>query len=179
MEGHDFSRAVKLLQSNFNFISIYILLAVRLRLSFRMDPLTVDGVTMSPVTSLITGIRAFRPFLPAKEFETSLRFYEAIGFQAYKLGDALAELSLGAHAFLLQGRYVKAWAENTVMHVLVSDVHAWWQHLNSLDLTNQFGISPPAPPRVEPWGLTVVYVSDPTGVLWHFAEVTRSEGNES
>lgn len=134
---------------------------------------------MNPVTHLIPGIRAIRPFLPAKEFETSLRFYETIGFEAYRLGDTLAELSLGPHAFLLQGRYVKEWAENTVMHVLVKDVNAWWQYLHSLDLASKFDVSPPAPPRVEPWGLTVTYVFDPTGVLWHFAESTRSEGGES
>jgi hypothetical protein len=134
---------------------------------------------MNSVTHLIPGIRSFRPFLPAKEFQTSLRFYEAIGFEAYRLGDTLAELSLGSYAFLLQGYYVKEWAENTVMHVLVNDVHAWWQHINSLDLANQFGVSPPVPPRVEAWGLTVTYVFDPTGVLWHFAEVTKSEGNKS
>jgi hypothetical protein len=128
---------------------------------------------MNRVSHLIPGIRSFRPFLPAKEFKTSLRFYESIGFEAYRLGDALAELSLGAYAFLLQGHYVKEWAENTVMHVLVNDVHAWWQHINSLDLANQFGVSSPTPPRAEPWGLTVVYVFDPTGVLWHFAEVTK------
>jgi hypothetical protein len=128
---------------------------------------------MNTVTHLIPGIRSFRPFLPAKDFELSQRFYKTIGFEAYKLGDTLAELSLGAHAFLLQGYYVKEWAENTVMHVLVNDVHAWWKHINSLDLAKQFGVSPPAPPRIEPWGLTVAYVFDPTGVLWHFAEVTR------
>lgn len=144
-----------------------------------MGQLTVKGVPMNPVTHLIPGIRSFRPFLPAKDFETSLRFYEAIGFEAYKLGDTLAELSLGAHAFLLQGHYVKEWAENTVMHVLVKDVQAWWQYISSLDLANRFGVSSPAPPRVEPWGLTVAYVFDPTGVLWHFAEVTRAEGKGS
>ncbi len=130
---------------------------------------------MSTITDLVPGLRSFRPFLPAKDFETSLRFYEAIGFKAHKLGDTLAELSLGPHAFLLQGCYVREWAENTVMHVLVDDVQAWWRYINSLDLANQFGVSPPAPPRVEPWGLTVTYVFDPAGVLWHFAEVTRAE----
>lgn len=130
---------------------------------------------MNPVAHLIPGIRAFRPFLPAKDFETSLRFYEALGFEAYKLGDTLAELSLGPHAFLLQGYYVKEWAENTVMHVLVNDVEAWWRYIDSLDLANRFGVSPPSPPRVEPWGLTVSYVFDPAGVLWHFAEATKKE----
>jgi uncharacterized glyoxalase superfamily protein PhnB len=132
---------------------------------------------MNPVTHLIPGIRAFRPFLPAKDFETSLRFYEAIGFEARRLGDTLAELTLGPHAFLLQGYYVREWAENTMMHVLVKDVQAWWQYINSLDLAKQFGVSPPAPPRVESWGLTVAYVLDPSGVLWHFAEVTRKEAS--
>jgi hypothetical protein len=127
-------------------------------------------------THLIPKIRAFRPFLPAKEFGTSLRFYQAIGFDAYQLGDTLAELSLGTHAFLLQGHYVKEWAENTVMHVLVNEVDAWWRHINSLDLANRFGVAPPAAPRVEPWGLTVAYVFDLSGVLWHFAEPTKSEG---
>ena len=132
---------------------------------------------MDGVTGLVAEIRAFRPFLPAKEFETSLRFYKAIGFEVYPLGETLAELSLGTHAFLLQGDYVKEWAENSVMHVLVEDVDAWWRHIESLALTRQFGVSPPTPPRVEPWGLTVAYVSDPSGVLWHFAQTTVENPN--
>jgi hypothetical protein len=62
---------------------------------------------VNPVAHLIPEIRAFRPFLPAKDFETSPRFYEAIGFEAYPLGGTLAELSLGPHAFLLRGYFVK------------------------------------------------------------------------
>lgn len=130
---------------------------------------------MDPIPHLVSQIRAFRPFLPAKDFETSLRFYETIGFHPHRLGETLAELSIGDHAFLLQGYYVKEWAENTVMHVLVNDVQAWWQHLNSLDLAGRFGVQSPAPPRAESWGLTVAYLFDPAGVLWHFAEVTKSE----
>jgi uncharacterized glyoxalase superfamily protein PhnB len=127
---------------------------------------------MDSVRSLVAEIRAFRPFLPAKEFETSLRFYKAIGFQAFPIGATLAELSFGNHAFLLQGHYVKEWAENSVMHVLVENVQAWWRHIDSLALTRQFDVQPPAPPRAEQWGLTVAYVFDPSGVLWHFAQMT-------
>jgi hypothetical protein len=129
------------------------------------------------VAALISEIRAFRPFLPARDFGTSLRFYKAIGFEAHPLGETLAELSLGPHAFLLQGYYVKEWAENTVMHVLVEDVNAWWRHIDSLSLVRQFGVSPPSPPKVEPWGLTVTYVFDPSGVLWHFAQTTPKNAN--
>lgn len=130
---------------------------------------------MDAITHLIPEIRAFRPFLPAKDFETSMRFYQAIGFHAHPLGDALAELSLGAHAFLLQRYYVKEWAGNMMMHVLVRDLDAWWRHIHSLDLGNRFGVKPPSAPRAEPWGLTVVYVVDPSGVLWHFTEPTAPQ----
>jgi hypothetical protein len=129
---------------------------------------------MHDISDLFGKIRAFRPFLPAKDFETSLCFYKAIGFEACPLGETLAELDFGTHAFLLQGHYVREWAENTVMHVLVQDVHAWWRHFNSLDLPRQFEVSPPAPPRIEPWGLTVAYLFDPSGVLWHFAQATTA-----
>ena len=134
---------------------------------------------MDSVTRLVPEIRAFRPFLPAKDFGTSLRFYKTIGFDAYPLGDKLAGLSLGTHAFLLQDYYVKEWADNAVMHVLVNDVAPWWNHINSLDLANQFGVKPPIAPRVEAWGLTVAYVFDPTGVLWHFAEETKVQEGQS
>ena len=127
---------------------------------------------MNSIRPSIPGIRAFRPFIPAKHFDTSLRFYEALGFEVHPLGETLAEVNLGAHAFLLQGNYGKAWAENTVLHVLVDDVDAWWRHVSSLDLANRFGVALPAAPKVEPWGLTVLYVVDPSGVLWHFAEPT-------
>jgi hypothetical protein len=129
------------------------------------------------LTGLVAEIRAIRPFLPAKEFETSLCFYKAIGFEACLLGETLAELSIGTHAFLLQGYYVKECAENMVMHVLVKDVGAWWRHIDSLALARQFDVSPPAPPKVEPWGLTVAYVFDPSGVLWHFAQQTSENPN--
>jgi hypothetical protein len=130
---------------------------------------------MTSLDHLISDIRAFRPFLPAKDFDTSLRFYQALGFTVFPLGDTLAQLSLGSHAFLLQGYYVREWAENTVMHVLVKDVQAWWRHIDSLNLGSQFDVSTPIEPREEPWGLTVAYVFDPAGVLWHFAQSTKSE----
>ena len=112
-------------------------------------------MSVDTISHLIPEIRAFRPFLPAKDFGTSLRFYEAIGFEAYPLGDTLAELSLGTHAFLLQDYYVKEWADNTMMHVLVNDLSAWWGHIDSLVLASRFDVKPPIAPRREPWGLTV------------------------
>ena len=115
---------------------------------------------------------AFRPFLPARDFAVSLKFYEALGFEARMLSDALAELRLGPHAFLLQSYYVKDWAENFMLHVLVEDVDSWWRRIDGLDLPARFGVRAPTAPRAEPWGQKVAYVHDPAGVLWHFAQTT-------
>jgi uncharacterized glyoxalase superfamily protein PhnB len=60
-----------------------------------------------------------------------------------------------------------------MMHVLVEDVQDWWTHIASLNLVSKFGVGAPSAPRPEPWGLTVAYVWDPSGVLWHFAQETR------
>ena len=130
---------------------------------------------MDSIDDLAGGVRVLRPFLPSQDFDISLRFYEAVGFKTHRLGDTLAEMRLGAHAFLLQGYYVKDWADNAVMHVLVDDVQAWWRRLQALDLAARFGSRPITPPRVEPWGLEVLYLIDPAGVLWHFAEPVKAD----
>jgi hypothetical protein len=43
-------------------------------------------------------------------------------------------MHLGACSFILQDYYVKAWAENFVMHLRVSDLRLWWDHIVGLDL---------------------------------------------
>jgi uncharacterized glyoxalase superfamily protein PhnB len=50
------------------------------------------------------------------------------------------------------------------------DLDAWWEHIETLNLSQSFGVPPPKPPALQPWGLTVAYVVDPSGVLWHIAE---------
>jgi catechol 2,3-dioxygenase-like lactoylglutathione lyase family enzyme len=125
---------------------------------------------------LSSSVMCMRPFLPARDFEQSRRFYEALGFHATPLGDKLAHMQLGDRtgqfSFLLQDFYVKDFAENLMMHLLVGDLDGWWRHLASLDLDKRFGVKAPSAPRLESWGLRVAYVWDPTGVLWHIASET-------
>lgn len=122
---------------------------------------------------LAATIVALRPFVPARDFALSRRFYEALGFAVTPLGDKVANVQLGQGAggfsFLLQDFYVKDWAENFMMHLTVDDLDRWWRHIDSLALAERFGVQPPKPPREEAWGLTVAYIWDPAGVLWHVA----------
>ena len=113
---------------------------------------------------------ALRPFVPAKDFNTSLQFYSDLGFSPFPLGDGMASMHLGPFAFLLQSYDRKDFAEHFMMHLLVKDVEDWWARIAALDLASRYGVKSPAAPALQPWGLVVAYVWDPTGVLWHIAE---------
>lgn len=57
-----------------------------------------------------------------------------------------------------------------MMQLVVDDLDAWWSHIESLDLSATFGVTKPKPPAMQPWGLRIAYVVDPSGVLWHVAQ---------
>ena len=111
-----------------------------------------------------------RPFLPAKDFERSKQFYEALGFTKLLDVSEVAIFQIGSSSFLLQNRFVKEWAENAMMQLMVDDLDVWWSRISNLDLPGRFGVPLPKAPAVQPWGLRVAYVVDPSGVLWHFAQ---------
>jgi catechol 2,3-dioxygenase-like lactoylglutathione lyase family enzyme len=113
---------------------------------------------------------SMRPFVPAKDFERSLSFYTDLGFTAHKLDAGLAGISLGPFGFLLQSFYVEEYAGNFMMQLLVNDVDAWWKRIEAVDLVTRYGVRAPTAPAVQPWGLKVSFVVDPSGVLWHIAE---------
>jgi len=116
-----------------------------------------------------TGTELVRPFVPAKDFDLSRRFYEALGFEKLLDGEVII-FRLGQSGFLLQRYYQKDWAENFMFQLMVDDLDAWWAHIQSLDLPTRFGVAAPKPPAMQPWGLRVAYVFDPSGVLWHVAQ---------
>jgi uncharacterized glyoxalase superfamily protein PhnB len=108
--------------------------------------------------------------LPTKDFEVSKAFYVALGFNIVLANDEVAIFATGASEFLLTRFYQKDYAENFMMQMLVDDLDGWWVRIASLDLPENFGVSKPREPAIQPWGLRVAYVFDPAGVLWHFAE---------
>jgi uncharacterized glyoxalase superfamily protein PhnB len=121
------------------------------------------------MSAVAVGTELVRPFLPARDFDLSRRFYEALGFE--KVLDAdVAIFRLGGSGFILQRYYQKEWAENFMMQLMVDDLDAWWSHIQSLDLPKAFGVPMPKPPAMQSWGLRVGYVIDPSGVLWHVAQ---------
>jgi uncharacterized glyoxalase superfamily protein PhnB len=121
------------------------------------------------VTSVWSGTERTRAFMPAKDFELSMRFYEALGFEKV-LDSEVAIFNAGSGGFILQRYFQEDWANNFMMQLMVDDLDTWWAHIESLDLKKHFGVPSPKPPALQPWGLRVLYVVDPSGVLWHISE---------
>lgn len=116
---------------------------------------------------LAQTVKAMRPMAPARDFATSRRFYEELGFRPEVLADGLVEMHLGEYSFILQDYYVEQWANNLVFHMRVSDVKLWWSRIISLKLAERYGIRAKGP-HPESWGM-VADILDPSGVLWRIA----------
>ncbi len=121
------------------------------------------------MTQIPSGTELIRPFLPAKDFDLSKRFYQALGFESL-LDSDVAIFEGGSGGFILQRYYQKDWAEDFMMQMMVDDLDAWWSHISALDLPGKFSVPAPRAPAMQPWGLRIAYVVDPSGVLWHIAQ---------
>jgi hypothetical protein len=102
--------------------------------------------------SLPSGSELARPFVPARDFALSKRFYEALGFEKLLDGD-VAIFGIGTNSFNLQNRFEKEWALNFMMQLMVDDLDSWWSHINELDLPARFRVPKPKEPALQPWGL--------------------------
>jgi catechol 2,3-dioxygenase-like lactoylglutathione lyase family enzyme len=117
----------------------------------------------SPVTNLM-------PFVPARDYELSKRFYTDLGFTINFTNSQISELQVGTFRFLLQPFYVADHAGNFMMSLTVEDADAWWEYIQRMNLAEKYpGIMCKAP-AVQPWGLRILYLSDPSGVLWHIVD---------
>lgn len=109
---------------------------------------------------------SIRPFIGAKDFEISRRFYQDLGFEETVLGANFSVFKTGDLAFYLQDYYDKNWIENTMIFLEVDDVDRYYQELLALNLTEKYGVKL-TPIRNEEWG-SECFLHDPSGVLWHF-----------
>jgi hypothetical protein len=125
--------------------------------------MTDQAVDMKTVEDL-------RVFVPAENYALSKQFYLDLGFSLVWEGDQLACLQVGEFRFLLQNFYVKELAGNLMMHLTVTDADHWWKHIQANKLAEKYPDIMCRPPILQPWGLRVLYLSDPSGVLWHIAD---------
>jgi uncharacterized glyoxalase superfamily protein PhnB len=113
-------------------------------------------------------------FVPAKDFELSRQFYHDLGFHENWGDDQACELELEGYRFILQHFYVKDHAGNFMMSLMVEDADKWWEYIQATGLVKKYNLHMAKPPELQPWGLRVLYLTDPTGVLWHIADRPKS-----
>lgn len=110
-----------------------------------------------------------KAFVPARDFALSKQFYQDLGFTVAWSSEGLAYVYHGDCAFLLQNYYVKEHADNFMMHMIVTDVDAWWRHVETQGILSKYNIKT-EPPEDRPWGLRDFILVDPTGVLWRIGQ---------
>ena len=121
------------------------------------------------------NLLCLRPFVPAKDYARSVKFYQALGFVASHEDAHVTIFTMGSFGFILQNFYNQVLAENFMLQLMVRDVDAWWGTVDFDALAAEFGVKKPLPPVMQHWGLKVGFIFDPSGVLWHVAEFPPAE----
>jgi catechol 2,3-dioxygenase-like lactoylglutathione lyase family enzyme len=110
-----------------------------------------------------------KAFVPARDFELSKQFYQAIGFTLAWSSEDLAYFHCGNCRFLLQKFFVQPHAENFLMHLLVENVDHWHQHIEAQGISQRFSVRVGVP-EDRPWGIRDFVLFDPCGVLWRIGQ---------
>ncbi len=117
------------------------------------------------------GITEIKAFVPAKDFELSKKFYEDIGFTMASEGGGVAYFYRGSASFLLQDYYLAELADNFMMHILVEDVEAWWNHINESGVVAKYEAKL-SDIEQQPWRMRDFCLTDPSGILWRIGQNT-------
>jgi catechol 2,3-dioxygenase-like lactoylglutathione lyase family enzyme len=126
------------------------------------------GHTLTNMSNFTTV--ELKAFVPSKDFDVSKQFYQELGFTVAWSHEGMAYIRRGQSAFLLQKFYVKAFAENLMMHLLVEDVESWWERAH--EVLSKYGLKS-EPPKDQPWGIRDFTFPDPSGVLWRIGQNTE------
>lgn len=116
--------------------------------------------------------RSIRPFIGAKDYEVSRRFYRELGFEEVVLSHNMSLFKTDGLGFYLQDAYVQDWIDNTMLFLEVEDVGRHRNELVALDLPSKYNGVKLTTIRNEDWGREY-FVHDPSGVLWHFGEFSK------
>ena len=115
---------------------------------------------------------SIRPFIGAKNYEVSRRFYRDLGFEESVLTGNMSYFKTRALGFYLQDAYVKDWVDNSMIFLEVEDVDSFWNRLLKLDLPAKYDGVKLTPIRRLDWGMEC-FMHDPSGILWHFGEFNK------
>ena len=116
--------------------------------------------------------QSIRPFIGAKNFEESRRFYRCLGFEESILAANFSFFKSKGIGFYLQNAYVKDWIDNSMVFLEVENVEEFWNELLLLNLTAQFPTIKLVPIKTFDWGKEC-FIHDPAGILWHIGTFVK------
>lgn len=119
----------------------------------------------------MSKVNCITPFVPAKDYELSLRFYSDLGFLKIVEIQNATRLEIDGCSFWLQNYYVEEWANNFMFCLYVDDVEQWWSKINNINIEEKFGNTAKvlSKPHNQEGGI-MMQITDPSGVLWHIRE---------
>ena len=112
---------------------------------------------------------SLQPFVPSgKNFESAKGFFQELGFLVrWDAGDYVGFESNGC-GFILQKYDDKAFAENLMISVGISNADEFWNDVKKKGLPEKYGVRL-SEPADQPYGREVNII-DAAGVCWHFVE---------
>ncbi len=112
---------------------------------------------------------SLQPFIPSgPDFEAAKDFFSTLGFNiAWNGGDYIGYEKDGCK-FILQKYNNKAFAENLMITVGITNADEMWKEVNENELAKKFGIQIKQPTDVE-YGRELNII-DLAGVCWHFVQ---------
>ncbi len=116
--------------------------------------------------------RSIRPFIGAKNFDVSRRFYQDLGFKEHIIASNMSYFEIEQLGFYLQDAYVKDWIDNSMLFMEVEDVAQSWKELNELGLPAKYKDVKLSPIKTLAWGQEY-FLHDPSGILWHFGAFNK------
>jgi catechol 2,3-dioxygenase-like lactoylglutathione lyase family enzyme len=114
------------------------------------------------------NVQSLTPFVPAKDFTLSRRFYQDLGFVEVASITKAVRLERDGYGFWLQDYYVEDWAGNFMFCLYTDDLDAWWSHVRQMRFDVSYGGTARvlAEPHQQEGGRMMQF-ADPSGVLWH------------
>ncbi len=117
-------------------------------------------------------IKSIRPFIGARDFNLSRRFYTDVGFEERALSPQLSVFKSGDFGFYLQDAYLAEWVDNTMVFLEVEDVDQYYNQLAALHLTASYPSAKLLPVSNHDWGKEC-FLYDPSGILRHIGEFAQ------
>lgn len=113
--------------------------------------------------------KSLRPFIGAKNFQTSRSFYRDMGFEEFVIDAKMSVFHMGSQSFYLQDYYAEDWVNNTMLFLEVEDVDAAYREIEALNLPAKYEGVKLVPIKNLDWGREF-FVHDPSNILWHIGQ---------